>query len=393
MAGSTHTDDRNIIPPLILQHGITDSFIKLLEANKNECTNEVDFLALAIHELMQEAGFHIQRPATPSDRDKLPDNWKNGDMYRFNYIYCDYSDVKCSVTALLAGNSLLVTGTLNLDESEDAYHVKLKTTEYIDKNELNAASKEKVYQNLSRLSHKLKDNVTLMMINEIKTKLGLVEEVLGLLSLPQELKLRLICDLDVSSVCCLARVNKELKVLCEDDEVWKRLLLREFRGSNVQGVTHKEAYKHMYLARKREQEARRRELENARTPLRPDFDMGPDLIYTPGIGGPHIPGIIGGYQDLHPGGLPRHPFGGPGHMNPPDLLLNRNRIQRPPGARYDPLGPIIDDDIDFDPLRERRVHPDVMRRPGFGPDGGFGGRFGGGGFGGGGFGGGFGGFT
>jgi len=340
--------------PLFLQNGLTDSFKNsLLE---NECSNKDDFLALAIHEMIHEDGFQIQSssPSLLSGK-KLPDNWKNGEMYRFDYIYCDYNDIKCSVTVLLTGSSLLVTGTLNVDDSDDAYHVKLKTSEYINETGTNNETNSNVYKNLKKLSHKVKDNVSLMMINEIKTKLGLNESI-GLLTLPQELKLQLIFYLDVSSICILSRVSKDLNMLCEDDEVWKQLLLCEFRGSNVQGVTYKEAFKHMYSARKREHEAFRGE-EIPCIPFRPEFNIGPDLLYPPGFSGPYIPGMIGGYQDLHPSGLPRNPIGG--SMNTPDLLLNRNHILRPPNARYDdPFSPNLDD-FDIDPLNQGRVHPNL----------------------------------
>lgn len=387
MADAADVPSTNSVPHLVLQNGVTDSFKKLLA--ENLCSDGIDCLALAIHELMLEQGFRIQNEEGLMNSSKrLPENWRNNNAYRFDYVY---NELKCVVTAMLAGNSLLVTGTLDLDGddgSDEAYNVKLKTVDYIDLNESKFENKEMIFKNLNELSFKLKEKFSSKLIAEIKTKHG----ERGLKSIPQELKLRIVFFLDVSSVCKLARVSKEFKTLCGDDEIWKQLLLRDFKASNVQGVSHKEAFQHMYSARKREREesARRRmaEEERLRHPLRPELNIGSSM-FPPG---PHVPGMRGGYHDLYPGGLPRNPLG-----DTPDLLLNQNHPHRLPGARYDPIGPHFDDDLD--PLRHRRnVHPDLMQRPGFdfegrlGRGGGRGSRFGGGGFGGGGFGGGLGGF-
>ena len=81
---------------------------------------------------------------------------------------------------------------------------------------------------------------------------------------------------------------------------------------------------------------------------------------------------LGGTRDLYPHvraqpgdfrGLGIHGHGGP------DLIPGRP-LRVPMSARYDPMGPLPDDD--FRPSR-RNIHPDLMGRPGFEPyyDGGF----------------------
>ena len=74
---------------------------------------------------------------------------------------------------------------------------------------------------------------------------------------------------------------------------------------------------------------------------------------------------LGGAQDLYPH-MRNQPgdfrgIGIPGHAGP-DLIPGRS-LRAPMGARYDPMGPIPDDD--FRPGRQN-LHPDLMRRPGFG---------------------------
>lgn len=80
---------------------------------------------------------------------------------------------------------------------------------------------------------------------------------------------------------------------------------------------------------------------------------------------------IGGYQ---PGGFPTVPPFAPGPSHPDILRQPPNSRGPPPGARFDPYGPIPDDE-DFNHGR-RRNHPDTLHRPGFGSGSGFGGGFG-----------------
>ena len=210
-SSSSMQTDRSLTPTLS-QDAVTDSFKNLLTTNG--CSTESDHLSLAVHELMTEAGFKSQGTST----NKLPADWKNGDMYRFNYIYENYEDVSCSITAMVTGRSLLVTGTLNLDDSDDTYHIKLKTVDYINDAELNNSDKNAAFKNLCRLSHRVRHSVVLKMANEVKKTLGLIEDA-GLQTIPLELKLHLITYLDVPSVYGLSRVSRDLHNLCNEEEV------------------------------------------------------------------------------------------------------------------------------------------------------------------------------
>lgn len=73
---------------------------------------------------------------------------------------------------------------------------------------------------------------------------------------------------------------------------------------------------------------------------------------------------LGGVQDLYPRRNQPGDFRGIGILGQagPDLIPGRS-FRAPMGARYDPMGPIPDDD--FRPGRQN-MHPDLMRRPGFG---------------------------
>ncbi|XP_057296095.1 uncharacterized protein LOC130625027 isoform X2 [Hydractinia symbiolongicarpus] len=388
----TTNKSRSKIPPLFLQDGITYSFRELV--NRVECETEADYLCLAAHALILETGFQNKVTRTnktySADAENrrstiaLPSNWKNSEMglYRLNYTHNTSRDMDCCVTASVTGKSVLITGTLD-EEDVGVFQVKLKIAEYINSVEISAGHPEKIYTNLNKLSRKVKDSITTKILNEIRTKLGVNGNILSFTTLPQEVQLRLLCFLDVVSICRMSQVARELRVLCGDESIWRRVLQREFNTSNPVGTSYKQTVKHMYVMRREELLREEQRLRAPRTPLRPEFDVGPDLIYP--NPSPRIPGMIGGRYDLypsggfHPGGFPNQPGLDPSSPFHPDILRDRqpnpSNARRPPGARYDLVGPMSPDDDDFHP--GRRQHPDTLRRPRFGDDLGAGGGFGG----------------
>lgn len=353
-----------------------------------ECTSDSDHLFVAIHSFMLQHGFTLQQQQEIADANnvqlKLPSTWKNSEMkfYKITYVYA--KDLKCDVSASISGSSLLFTGALDHDDSE-AHQMKLKISDYVDDQQLSTKQPFLIYKNFEELSSMVEENLINHLKQDAKQVLGNVDA--SLTTIPYELQFRIVKWLDMQSICALSRVSRNIKLLCNDDALWKFILQRDFDSVTTTGRTYKQTVKSLYRDLK-EQERERARIESEerlrpRMPFRPEFEVPPDLVnpYAPR----GIPGVIGGAYDLYPaggfqpGGFPNTPsFGGFPH-NPvsgghqPDILRGRyppNSLRRPPGARFDPYSPLGEDEFG------RPQHPGMMHRPRFNNHD----RFGGGGF-------------
>ena len=189
-----------------------------------------------------------------------------------------------------------------------------------------------------------------------------------------EMLLAVLGCLDARSLCRAARVSSAMARLAADDLLWARLCEARFGSAPTAladggGTTARAAYRHR-LAAAREAEALRRrprappahpDADGWRGPGWPGMPPGPEAYPGGGFGlpGVPIPGIVGGDYDLNPlglppshanpfGGGPYHPAGGmgpgglPHHPAGPDGWLPHGAV--PPGARFDPISPLVDPD-------------------------------------------------
>ncbi|XP_066935702.1 F-box only protein 7-like [Clytia hemisphaerica] len=381
---------RNLfIKPFLLSDGITDDLKVLVE--ETNCQSAADYLMLTIHAIVSETSLCIKKSSCATEEDKhpksrLPEHWRIPDagFYRINYIHPAMNERCFGITSTVTGNSIVVTGTVDIDDSK-SYQVKLKIDDFVKKSNLDSRNCDAIYTNLYNLSTQIKYEVINKLLDEATSKCQGNNDSQSFQSLPEELKLQILYNLDVRSLCVMARTGHDMSNICQSETVWKKIIQRDF-GTKCEEYSPN-AYKRLKREERRakeEMERQRREADELRN-MRPEFipmrEDSPDYLRLVAPNS-RIPGMIGGRYDLIPGQFPDigAPRNDPLRIGQPRRGGNGIPVGRGivPGARFDPYGPIPDDD-DFPggpPLQ-----PDVLQRPRFGRGNGFGGggaNFGGG---------------
>jgi hypothetical protein len=152
----------------------------------------------------------------------------------------------------------------------------------------------------------LKDTIALPMLTAVCAAIGFPPPA-GLLTLPGELKSRILASLPALDVAALASVNSELRHVASDDAFWRPLFDAEFPSplSWVIDQIPRRGYKWAFAMCWRERELRRKEMEDARrrhyhflaSPPGPHFSPAPFYPAPPPRG---FPGVVGGDYDRLP---------------------------------------------------------------------------------------------
>lgn len=361
------------------------------------CVVDVDFLFLAVHAVMMDLGFRIKSSSTQKPLDSLPDDWKNAaGFYKVRYIYKNKTNVAVECTGSVTGKFMSISGVLVMedflqstdeametdsDDDDEPRNIRMKITDCINGTVDYCYNPKQIYKNMKEIDKKIRNDFGLKFVEDIEGKQP------TLLSLPSEVVEHIFKNLKVKDLGRVARVSKKANKATDSEELWKHFLYKELDMHDPENQSCKEAVKRLYILRekheKENEELVKKETESKqttqqlhraqnKTPRYPEYDPN---YYHQGVypvTSMPVRGIIGGTRDLYPHvraqpgdfrGLGIHGHGGP------DLIPGRP-LRVPMSARYDPMGPLPDDD--FRPSR-RNIHPDLMGRPGFEPyyDGGF----------------------
>lgn len=339
-------------PQLVLcREGIPDVLKCLYSVAEVSTMHEA--LCLVVHVLMMETGFrvYVQRnnqakqigneedqsaQLSEDSYDSLPDNWRSPGLVQFRYEHPTCQGLSCKVACTSLGPYTLAHGTIECDTDVDIYQCKVTATDYVRVNVPLTAGPSSVYYNLHRLSRIVKDSLALPLLSSMRSLLGL-PGLVGFMALPAEVKLVLLSNLDVKSITRLSRTCKELKVITEDSSLWQHLCFRDFGISNKESSSWKSEYMHYYKMKK---DRERVQYVIPGQPYFPSFGTGiiPNTFYPPGM--------IGGNSDLYPN-VPFMPGGFQPHIGPG---IRPGRMPRP---RFDPFGPLPDQDVIPGPGRGR----------------------------------------
>jgi hypothetical protein len=186
-----------------------------------------------------------------------------------------------------------------------------------------------------------------------------------------ELQFAVLAQLDAKALARAGCVCTALRPLSTDELLWSRLYEQAYGGSPPEGATSMASFRRRFEAEAEAERQRQRPTFRDQDRYALPFPVGTLPPFHPGFPGhgppghdpygsfpgPMPPGFIGGDVDRVPGGgmLPGFPGGiGPagvgGGMRPtpgyygggPDGMLPAGGV--PPGARFDPISPLIDQD-------------------------------------------------
>ncbi|KAL4226560.1 F-box only protein 7 [Mactra antiquata] len=306
-------------------------------------SNGTESLSIVLHVLMLETGFNVYPETEIESISKLPDNFRCPGCLKFTYTYPGCNGTQCTVTIVPVGNLVMIHGKVTGAECQTR-KCSLKPDDFV-KNVTEDCTQ--CYHQLAKLSCVYKDAMCIPLVHDIRQVSGL-PDLIGLLALTQEIKLKILSYLDLRSLLRMSSICQEFHDICDDHYVWRRLYLKEFGNRSDMSLSQdwKKLYKHEYKVRKE-----RKKAMNRMRMVTPPYWGSHILPYNGGASNwipPPMPGgIIGGDYDLFtnfPG-----QSGIPGRMGQQPQVL--------PRPRYDLIGPAPD----VDPGPDSNLIP----RPGF----------------------------
>lgn len=299
-------------------------FLTLRNLTKEQVRSPLDLLSFLLHCFMLELGFQGEE-----EGGRLGEHWSGavGHVTRYWLSAGDTArtpDILLTVTTL--GHTVKVHGTHSSVKTSFTTS-KLSPKDFVTSRKTQQ-EEEMEPKNLRQLARVFKNEVGVPLLNCARAHLGL--PVSGLQGLPPELALRVLYLLPVHSVVSFSAVSKQLRLLCQDPALWKKLYVRNFGKSSRLETADSDwlrAFREEFLVRRERKKFREQNL--ARPPLFPFPDPGYAGPLHPL--GPPVPGMLGGDYDRYPagGGLPL--FGG--HTLDPTNFLPRPRFD-PPGPRF-----------------------------------------------------------
>jgi len=310
--------NRYLSEPLVLRESSASQVPAVLSElyTCSDCGGNTDALWIAVHCLMLECGFSSQDVSI----DCMPSDWRRKGYYRCEYIYHLSAGFTghCSVTGVTLGNTLAVHGVFTSQNSFNTDTLHLSAAQFIRGLDSNVPA---VYRSLDRLSLMVKDKICLPLANEISTSAGYREEQ-GLLALPNEVLLRIVCRLDFLSVVRLGQTCNELNAACTEKVVWRRLYLQRFAEPRDRslGQDWKQLYKQAILNKKLREESERMQLHHMWH------------VFPHRRGTPPFPYMVGGNFDLHPrfvAGIPDNSLIQENHQRPDFVRGSRSGRRLP----------------------------------------------------------------
>lgn len=228
--------------------------------NKNNSSDSYDALAVSVHVLLLEIGFHPVGVANDIENHVLPENWKSQDIYKLSYYHESCCDIIAEIIGVKVSPFLAIFAKVKNGQktNPNEYNLHLLVKDYIR----NGSSSDKPkYYNLPKLSQTFKDNIGLRLIMECQEEAGMIPNV-GFSSLLTEVKMHILSYLDAESLLKVGHVNKELNELANQEIFWKKRYICDFPNLhfefNRDDCDYKLMYRKAYLDRKKQQKVRSR---------------------------------------------------------------------------------------------------------------------------------------
>jgi len=291
-------------------------FQELRKLSTEQVQCPLDLFSFLLHSFMLELGFQND------SHGRLGEKWSSAVGHVTRY-WLDTGDT----TAPQTTDIVLTVTTLGHIVKVHGTHSGVKTTfstsKLNPKDYVTRDGEQMEPKNLRQLARVFKNEVGVPLLNCARSHLGL--SVSGLQGLPPELVLKVLNLLPFQGVVRVSAVSKQLRVICQDPALWRKLYIRNFglkpyldRKDTKWLSVFKEAKKNEKIRYK------------ARRPNPPLFPF-PDPSSTGPVDPrrPPVPGILGGDYDRFPGGGHLPLFGG--HTLDPTNFL--------PRPRFDPPGP------------------------------------------------------
>jgi hypothetical protein len=306
-----------------------------------------DTIFVALHSFMLECGF---RCVTSSPRSVMPDGWKQHHVYKVAYQHPVALSQSCSLVCVSLGPSLVVVHGSVDSTDQHRSKMQIKPSDFIRGDVPLTSGASDVYHNFSVLSERFKLGIAYQLIDGIKKKLGLTEQM-SLLTLAPETKLHILGYLDVKSLLCCSRVCQELRMLAEDKKLWRGLFKATFAASEYSKNTDwKAEFKEAYVKRKQAKKA-----SKGQTQWYWKVDFPPPAVH-PQPCNPFPPGIVGGEHDRRL--FPQFPIQpSPFFIPSPGYCIPFPQPVISPRPRFDPYGPLPEHRYDIrnqGPLPEHR---------------------------------------
>ena len=292
----------------IVSGSIPSILNRVLMAEHDNIRQLNDLLVLAVHAVMLETGFVlvVEGRGRGHEAYTLSSGWSGGGDLNLAYTVPNIRDASNSIGHVVLrsqtlGNNVIIYGTINMDGvPQPVFRLVMKISKYLIGHSLPADGEYiSVFSDPFALWKCVKDELSLPLLTVFCKRAGLPPPP-SLLMLPMELKMKILECLPALDLARVGSVCSELRYLCANNELWKRLFIQEF-GSSAAGPgsrNWKSEFEQRFVERKRA-------LERRPHP-RPSW-YGIASRFTPRF--PSRRGIIGGDYDIYPS-IGQGPFGG-----------------------------------------------------------------------------------
>jgi F-box protein 7 len=309
---TTTTDAMAAAPTDDVASGSIPSILnRVLMAEHRKIRQVNDLLILAVHAVMLETGFVLVVQGLGHEAYSLGGRWTGGGDLDASYTVPNIREAAnrsvghVVLRSQTLGNNVIVYGTINnimggVGALQPVLRLVMKASKYLVGRSLpQDGGYIAMFSDPFALWKCVKDELSLPLLTAFCKEAGLPPPP-SLLRLPVDLKVKILEGLPALDLARAGSVCSELRYLCANNELWKRLFVQEF-GSSAAGhgpQSWKSEFARRYVERRRALERRPHH--------RPSW-YGITPRFTPRF--PSRRGIIGGDYDLYPS-IGHGPFGG-----------------------------------------------------------------------------------
>ncbi|KAH6559684.1 hypothetical protein KP509_1Z000600 [Ceratopteris richardii] len=285
----------------MLSNSIPSILQRILRVEHESVKKPTDLLFLAIHAVMQETGFVVTNAV--EEGHTLPRGWSNSGFANVSYTLKNMPDAEKGVHSvelkyLTLGSNLVVYGSIS-DSGCSSRKLSLLSSKHIIDNVISRDDTISSFCDVFELWKCAKDELSLPLLTNLCEMAGLPVPS-SLLVIPTELKMKILECLPALDLVKVGCTCSELRHLCANDELWKRLFHYDFGNpSGAQQLASFRGWKSAYAVRFLD---KKRSFERRSRVMRPFYGIASRSRF---------PRIIGGDYDVYPL-IGNEPFGAGG---------------------------------------------------------------------------------
>ncbi|MCO5610668.1 hypothetical protein L7F22_064909 [Adiantum nelumboides] len=212
-----------------LSNSIPAILQRILNAEHGSVSRPSDFLLLAVHAVMLETGFVVMNSV--EEGHTLPGGWSNGGVANICYSLREMPNAVNGVGSVVVkfltlGGNVVIFGTIT-GSGLSPRKLSMLTSKHIIGNAVSHDDPISSFSDVFELWKCAKDELSLPLLTTLCETTGLPPPS-SLLIIPTELKMKILERLSALELVKVGSSCSELRHLCANDELWKKLFYDDF---------------------------------------------------------------------------------------------------------------------------------------------------------------------